>query len=112
MVLVCIDYGCRVLPYFRESGGFGVNVLGQNQKELSVDFSVKPEGRFEGVSWFSRGGSPLIHQALAHFDCAARRIVEAGDHAILIGEVEWAGSNPGEPLLYFNRAYRTLARPE
>ena len=109
LVLFCVDHGSTVLPYFLESKHVAVNVLSQDQRDLSVAFSVKPEGRFEGVRW--RGGphgSPLIDDSLAQFECRVERIVEAGDHAIVIAEAVFAASNPGQPLLYFNRGYRLL----
>lgn len=109
LVLVCIDQNCTVLPHFLESRFFAVNVLSDEQRELSVTFSVKPEGRFEGVSW-EQGldGQPLLHNSLAHFECRRVHVVKAGDHEIVIGEALRVHSLPGEPLLYFDRNYHTI----
>jgi flavin reductase (DIM6/NTAB) family NADH-FMN oxidoreductase RutF len=109
LVLVCIDFGSAVHPHFRSNAHFAVNVLSEDQAGLSVRFSNEPEGRFEGIDWYSgTTGAPLLSGALAIFECRVKETVEAGDHAILIGEVICAGSREGKPLVYFNRNYRVL----
>jgi flavin reductase (DIM6/NTAB) family NADH-FMN oxidoreductase RutF len=109
LILICIDFGCPFLAHFRLSTHFAVNVLSEAQRELSVTFAQKPEGRFEGVDWFThKSGAPLLRGSLAIVECRAASILETGDHAIFVGEVEHAQWSPGEPLLYFNRDYRSL----
>lgn len=109
LILICVDSSCSVLPVFRQSPKFAINILADSQQELSVAFSAKPEARFEGVEWTTGdSGLPLFPAALAQFECAADRFIEAGDHAILLGRVEAVTVNRGNPLLYFNRSYRSL----
>ena len=109
LVLACIASNCTFLNHFRESPCFAVNVLSERQQHLSVVFSEKPEGRFEGVDWYrNRTGAPLLRGALAVFECEVRQIADEGDHAILLGLVVYAKSHEGQPLAYFNRAYRRL----
>ena len=70
---------------------------------------MKPEGRFEGVEWTSgESGAPLLAGCLATLECRAASIIEAGDHAIFVGEVERAECRAARPLVYFNRGYRSL----
>jgi len=110
LILVCIDYACGFLEHFRASTHFGVNVLAESQRELSVIFAEKPEGRFDGVEWYSsKSGVPLLRNCLTNLECRVSSIVEAGDHAIFLAEVVEAESRDGGPLLYFNRDYRGLA---
>jgi flavin reductase (DIM6/NTAB) family NADH-FMN oxidoreductase RutF len=109
LILVCIDYGCAFLAHFRAGTHFAVNVLSEAQRDLSVVFAEKPEGRFEGVDWYSKGtDAPLLRGSLATLECRVKSVVEAGDHAIFLGEVIGAEASGGKPLLYFNRDYRTL----
>jgi flavin reductase (DIM6/NTAB) family NADH-FMN oxidoreductase RutF len=110
LILVCIDYACTFLEHFRASTHFGVNVLAESQKELSVIFAEKPEGRFDGVEWYrsESGGVPFLRNCLTNIECRVSSIVEAGDHAIFLAQVIEANSRDGEPLLYFNRDYRSL----
>jgi len=109
MILLCIDYACTFLEHFRAGTHLGVNVLSESQRELSITFAEKPEGRFEGVDWYSsESGVPLLRGSLATLECRVVSIIEAGDHAVFLGEVIAAQAHAGEPLLYFNRDYRTL----
>jgi flavin reductase (DIM6/NTAB) family NADH-FMN oxidoreductase RutF len=109
LVLICVDYRCNILPHFRSSSYYGINVLNDTQRDLSVRFSQRELDRFGGIAW-QRGetGVPLLGGALACFECAVAQTIEAGDHAILIGEVVSAEYRDGEPLLYYAGAYRKL----
>ncbi len=109
LVLVCIDYKSSILPYFRQSAFYGINVLMQDQQNLSVRFSQPELDRFDAVGW--RGGEngvPLLAGVLAAMECRVTQTVEAGDHAIFLGEVVAAQFRDGKPLLYFGGGYRHL----
>lgn len=109
LILVCIDHGCTFLHHFRACSYFAVNVLAESQRDISVTFACKDEGRFEGVQWSeSPKGVPLLQGSLATFECQLAAVIEAGDHAIFLGEVVNAEYQGGNPLLYFNREYRAL----
>jgi flavin reductase (DIM6/NTAB) family NADH-FMN oxidoreductase RutF len=109
LILVCIDYGCALLPYFRLANFFAVNILTQEQRSLSISFAVKPEGRFDGIHWHAGStGAPILSGVLAFFECRTSQIAEAGDHAIVIGEVVRSECSTGNPLVYFDSNYRVL----
>ncbi len=111
LILVCIDARCTVLPHFRVGGHFGVNVLSEHQRAHSVRFSECMDARFEGVDWTSGvTGAPLIHGCLAWFECRVERMIEAGDHAIVLGAVGRAEAFEGRPLIYHNSRYSGLLR--
>jgi len=87
-----------------------INVLTEAQEDLSVRFARRGHDRFDGVQWYSGGtGAPLLPGALASFECAVTKMVEAGDHTILIAKVLYAECRDGKPLVYFSSAYRKLA---
>lgn len=110
LVLVCVDYRCSILPHFRANSYYGINVLQDNQRDLSVRFSQKQLDRFDGLDWH-RGetGVPLLKGCLASFECCVNQTVEAGDHAIFLAEVVSAEYDEGRPLIYFGSGYRKLA---
>ena len=109
MVLVCVDYKCNILPYFRSASYYGINILSETQHDLSVRFADRMGDRFDGIGW-RRGesGTPMLEGVLAAFECRLVRVVEAGDHAVLLGEVVAAESAEGRPLLYFGGGYALL----
>jgi flavin reductase (DIM6/NTAB) family NADH-FMN oxidoreductase RutF len=110
LVLICIDYSSNVLPIFRQATHYGINILGVEQRDLSAKFAMRGQDRFDNVTW-ERGETnvPLIPDALAQFECAVRHVVEAGDHAIFVAQVERAAHREGKPLLYFDSGYGSLA---
>ena len=54
-------------------------------------------------------GSPVFTDALAVVDCRVWHALDAGDHRIIVGEVVYALSREGPPLLYHARQWRALA---
>lgn len=110
LVLLCVDHRTSILPSFRSSVHFGVNVLSEEQRNLSVRFAQKGQDRFDQVPWVAgQTGVPLIEDALASFECRVTDRVTAGDHDIIIGEVLAARIQEGRPLVFFNSGYGSLA---
>ena len=109
LVLVCIDYRSRILPHFRVAGSYGINVLSEEQADISVRFSQRELERFGRDGWhFGTSGVPILDNVLASFECTVTQIIEAGDHAIFLGEVMRTEFREGSPLLYFGSSYRRL----
>ena len=109
MVLLCIDRRANILPHFQAAPEFGINVLGAEQRELSMRFATRGQDRFDGVAWRTGvGPSPMLEGALAQFECLTRQVWEAGDHLVFLGEVVAAQYGDGAPLLYYASAYREL----
>jgi Conserved protein/domain typically associated with flavoprotein oxygenases, DIM6/NTAB family len=110
LVLVCVDHRCSLLPCFRRAAHYGINMLGEEQEALSVRFAKRSSNSFEDLSWEkSPCGAPLLTDALAALECRTTRILDAGDHAILIAEVTRARYREGQPLVYFGSSYRRLS---
>jgi flavin reductase (DIM6/NTAB) family NADH-FMN oxidoreductase RutF len=110
LVLICIDYRCNILPHFRASSHYGVSVLSEHQRNLSIRFAERQPDRFDGLQWQpGRTGVPVLQGCISIMECSVSQVVEAGDHAILIGEVEHTEFYPGKPLLYYASSYGRLA---
>lgn len=93
-----------------EEAVFAVNILRQDQEELSNRFAwVKDEDRFAVGRWQSAtSGAPVLADALAWLDCRKHSSFEAGTHTVYIGEVLASAIPDPEapPLVYWNRGYR------
>ena len=99
------------LPAFQAANHFAINVLCANQHYLSRQFSTSADDKFSGVDLREGpGGVSLLEGALAHFVCRSVRHVEAGDHVIVIGEVETFEVFEGEPLVFHSGSYRLATR--
>src|SRR5690606_33828506 len=112
LVMVCASHAALTLPVILEAGVFAVNVLAWGQHELSAQFALSGNEalRFEGISYrHGPTGAPWLPDTLAVLDCRIVATHEAGDHVILVGQVEAAELAPArEPLVYYDAAYRRL----
>ena len=110
MLLICVDKAVDCYACFDESKVFVVNFLSLAQEELSTRFATKGIEKFEGLS-YSVGelGVALLDGALAHFECTVAHAHEGGDHTIYLGEVQRLVTMEGDPLLFYQGKYRTLA---
>ena len=92
----------------KKTGRYCVNVLGEQQLDLSNSFFNKDKDPFETIHWSeSTLGSPIIEGCVAWIDCLIGDVHEAGDHYIVIGEVQGIGATEKDegPLLFLGGAY-------
>jgi flavin reductase (DIM6/NTAB) family NADH-FMN oxidoreductase RutF len=110
LVMVCIGEEASLKPMIAEATHYGVSILASDQEPLSRRFAAHGE-RFDGIG-FTRGenGMALIDGALAFMECRIIARHRAGDHTIVIGEVEAAGVADQRPLLYYRGGYAQLER--
>jgi flavin reductase (DIM6/NTAB) family NADH-FMN oxidoreductase RutF len=109
LILVCIDRQTSILELFKLGTRFGVNVLQEEQKELSTWFARSGYDRFSGIPWSAgETGAPLLHGMLATIECEVTQMIEAGDHVVVIGAALHATWREGQPLVYFNSSYQSL----
>lgn len=88
LVLVCIGNNALSGPVFCAAPHFAVNVLTAAQEDVALMFASRSEAKFAATDWApGTHDMPLITGALATLICARHKLVEAGDHVILIGEV-------------------------
>ncbi|MFA5889523.1 MAG: flavin reductase family protein [Actinomycetota bacterium] len=110
MVLVCVDATARTREAIEGRAAYAVNILAADQRDVASRFASKTGAKFEGLAWRpGNTGVPLIEGALAALECRVTRAIEAGSHLIYIGEVLASHLGEGDPLLYFEAAYRRLA---
>jgi len=111
LVLWCLSLTSSSLKAFRRATHFAVNVLAAGQHHLCRLFATPGVDRFahaplrEGPA-----GAPLIEGALAHIVCRLVRTIDAGDHVIMVGEVEHHESFAGEPLVFHCGSYCVTTR--
>ncbi|MGW7006543.1 flavin reductase family protein [Streptomyces sp. NPDC054933] len=103
-VLVAVDRSARSYDALVRAAEFGVHLLGAAQQDAARVFASRSDDKFGGQDWDWDGPVPRLADSLVYLRCATSRIVEHGDHAVLIGEVASCRTAPGEPLVYFRRA--------
>ena len=112
LVLICVEHEASSHAALLDASHFAVSILAAHQEPLSRRFSGPDEAkRFDGIG-YSRGqtGAALIDDALAHIECKRVAHYVAGDHTVLIGEVESAAAHAHRPLLYYRGGYAQLER--
>ena len=68
--------------------------------------------RFGAVAHsFDEHGTPILDEWIALLVCRLDRVVEAGDHEILIGEVERCERHERPPLLFHDSRFHELPQP-
>ncbi|MFP5256292.1 MAG: flavin reductase family protein [Acidimicrobiia bacterium] len=94
-------------PKIEAAGAFCVNVLAEDQEELSRRFASKEDDKFAGVGWApAASGSPMIDGVLAWIDCRIDSVTDAGDHVCVMGHVLDLGiGREGGPLVFFRGGY-------
>ena len=111
LALICAEKSANTLRVIQQGGNFAINLLARGQDALSNKFASKNEEwtRFDGLACGrAKTGAPLIPGALASLDCRVVAQHDAGDHVVVIGEIEAFVRGQGEPLLYFGGGYRAL----
>ena len=103
-LLICVNREARSYLYIATSRIFCVNVLAGEQRELAERFSGKlREKQFEDIGFDQAvTGAPVIHGAIAYFDCAVSEEHHVGSHSIFIARVVDCAARSGSPLGYFN----------
>ena len=110
LCLVCVDRKAESFAHFYDSKVFTVNVLTEEQTDLSTRFAKSGGNKFDGLAYETNAcGVPILDGTLAHLECALTETHEAGDHVIHVGQVENFAIRGGRPLLFFQGRYRQLA---
>ena len=106
LILVCLAKTAASHPVFRSADRFAVNILSEQQKDVSAAFASRIEDRFAGVRWAARTtGCPVFEGVVAWLDCRTHAVVDGGDHDILIGRVLDYDYTASSPLGFCRGAY-------
>ncbi|MBA4501355.1 flavin reductase [Marinobacterium marinum] len=107
LVLWSIDKGAWSLDAFTQGNGFAINVLRNDQVELSNGFARRGEDKFAGVATRDcANGAPLLPDTAAWFACNTWQVYEGGDHFIVVGEVtEYGYEDNVSSLVFHNGRY-------
>ena len=111
LVLFSLHRAAYSLGAFTEGGHFAVNILSEEQRELSARFATALADKWSGIEYECwETGAPILKTCLAAFECSTRALYDGGDHVIFLGEVlRLRCEMNGKPLLYYRGSYRTLA---
>jgi 3-hydroxy-9,10-secoandrosta-1,3,5(10)-triene-9,17-dione monooxygenase reductase component len=114
LVLFCPGKSSRTWPLIEDAGCFCVNVLAHDQHDVSAVFGRAGADKFAASGWSSApSGSPILDGVLAWVDCAVERVLDGGDHWIVLGRVLALAEQPDRrPLLFYRGAYTVTEAAE
>jgi flavin reductase (DIM6/NTAB) family NADH-FMN oxidoreductase RutF len=111
LVLICIEKSASAYDALTNATGFVVNILSATQEQIARRFSIIDIDRFEGVGYSrSQNGFAVLDDVLGVIECSTFAIHDAGDHTVIVGEVEATRAETGTPLLYYRGGYAQLER--
>ncbi|HLS36459.1 MAG TPA: flavin reductase family protein, partial [Bacillota bacterium] len=86
MIAVSIGDNASLYDKLLSRKQFGLNILTEDQKDLSLIFSRQKEQK-EKINFDTLDNNPIIKNSLASLSCYVKDMKKAGDHMILIAEV-------------------------
>ncbi len=112
MVLVGLERESATRAAILEAKAFNVSLLARSQEFLADRFAGRApaiDGRWANLPHrLGANGIPLVEGCAAWLECRLIQTHRAGDHDILVGEVEAATAGSGEPLILWDRTFWTL----
>jgi 3-hydroxy-9,10-secoandrosta-1,3,5(10)-triene-9,17-dione monooxygenase reductase component len=108
LVLFCPALTSTTWPLLRQVGRIAINVLSAGQESVSRLFATRAQDRFAQLAWLpGTNGAPLLSDALGWLECTVQAEYPAGDHTVVIAEIERMGVHGeiGEPLVFFRGSY-------
>ena len=108
LMMFCPGKKTRFAERLGSLAGFSINILRHEQQALSTYFAggwkepTPPPFRF-----VSSRSAPRLEGSLASIDCEIEKLVEAGDHWLVLGRVLdlHSGIGPHRPLLFYGGRY-------
>lgn len=110
LVLWSLQNNSEMYSVYSTARYFSINILSSEQLDHSNEYAKKG-GHELATSHYELGkhGSPIIHDALANFECELETTHAGGDHLIIVGRVLGMQQRTGvEPLLFYSGGYREL----
>ncbi|SDJ69917.1 flavin reductase family protein [Sediminibacillus albus] len=109
LIAVSIDEKASMYDKLQESNGFGLSILAEDQKDISM-ILAKQKDKDKEIPFVDLGGVPVVNDSLVTLACHIQETAKAGDHMIFIAEVTdlQFGNAREEPILYFSGEYRNL----
>lgn len=112
LIAVFVMENSRTTAAIQDTGKFIVNIMKHDQEAHSMQFANDGmDDKFQGVSHReSDDGIPILDNSLGFIECDIYTTQKIADHIMFVGQVKKASVvNDEAALLYYNRAFRSLA---
>lgn len=110
LVVISIGEKASMLNKIKKSKKYAVNILSEEQKELSMLFAGQIKEN-KDVSFDRLGGLPVIKGASTQISCEVINEHVEGDHTLFIGKViDVKLEEECNPLLFYKGQYSSLEK--
>ncbi|WP_170784503.1 flavin reductase family protein [Ruegeria lacuscaerulensis] len=100
LVLWCLAKDSNRFGAFHDCQHYSIHVMAQDQQDQALKFA-RDGADFSHADWApDHANRPQLSNCLARFDCQLHARYEAGDHLVLIGEVEKVMYRTGKGLIF------------
>lgn len=111
LVLFCLEKKAHSFMAFKKEKYFAVNILAENQENLSRQFALPNQPPLPARSWAEPvKDCPILNGTLGWMLCQKMVAYPGGDHIIFVGKVLQIqiSRKTSKPLIYFIGDYQKL----
>ena len=113
LMQVSINRHASMCNLIQQADEFAINILSEGQEDLARHFGSGARTGAQPASLHFEphpdDGAPYIQDTLATIRCRIERLLDGGDHVIVLGRViHFHAGPPAPPLIYFGERYRSL----
>jgi flavin reductase ActVB len=109
LISVCLARTAKCHDVFTTAERWAVHVLRYEDSDLAMRFATRGADKFAGGRFTpDQDGLPVLDRCVARLTCRSHAIHPAGDHTILLGQVERVAARPALPAVYHRRGFHTL----
>jgi flavin reductase (DIM6/NTAB) family NADH-FMN oxidoreductase RutF len=111
LVAICVQATSTTWPRLESASSLGISVLGASHDQAARQLAGKAaDTRFDGLGYrTSAAGAVFIDDASAWIECSIHDVVAAGDHSIVLLQVDALTITLDvEPLVFHASAFRQL----
>lgn len=110
LVSICVQHTSTTWPHLSEEDHIGISVLSSEQVTQSRQLAARNVDRFADVSWFSSDSKAVfLADAVAWLDCTITNSIPAGDHDLVLLQVNLMSMDEAlAPLVFHDSGFGTL----
>ena len=109
LVLWSVDRTARRFPYFDAADHYAIHVLAAEQQDLCKLAARDAHMLNDHPHTLNADGVPLIDHCLARFECRRVAAHDAGDHVIVVGQVQRTEMREGQPLTFYGGNFGSIS---
>jgi flavin reductase (DIM6/NTAB) family NADH-FMN oxidoreductase RutF len=108
LVLWAPDRNSRRFADFCDARHYAIHVLAADQDALCHDVSRDKFAVSQYIEAHNTANVPLLGGCLARFECEKVNAIDAGDHLLVIGQVDTVTMRDGDALTFFAGSFRRM----